>query len=96
MIEVIELVEVELIPARIYFPDKGLTLTFSDYHDKEGISYSGEVTVQHSVEKHRIELENRKRVFNTSLADELFQFKVPRAFRPFHFQAGSKDPYVRD
>ena len=74
------------IPGRTYFPDKGLTLTFSDYRDKGGIRYAREVTVRRDGEKNKVRFKNDKIVFNSPIPDELFQIEVPRAFTFYRFR----------
>jgi len=83
-VEVIDLYPENQLPKSVQFPDKQITLSFSDFQENGGISYAREVGVSHKGEKRRLVLKNMKIIFNTSIPEKIFIQNKPPAFETRH------------
>jgi hypothetical protein len=83
-VEVIDLYPESQLPRSVQFPDKQITLSFSDFQENGGIYYAREVGVSHKGEKRKLVLKNMKTVFNTSIPEQIFIQNKPPAFKTRH------------
>ncbi len=83
-VEVIDLHPESQLPRSVQFPDKQITLSYSDFQENEGIYYAREVGVSHKGEKRRLVLKNMKMVFNKSIPEQIFIQDKPPAFETLH------------
>ena len=83
-VEVIDLHPESQLPKSVRFPDKQITLSFSDFQENGGIYYAREVGVSHNGEKRRLALKNMKIVFNKSIPEQIFILDKPPAFETLH------------
>jgi hypothetical protein len=83
-VEVIDLYPENQLPKTVQFPDKQITLSFSDFQENGGIYYAREIGVSDRGEKRRLVLKNMKIVFNKSIPEKIFIQNKPPAFETRH------------
>ena len=79
-VEVIDLYAESLLPKKVSFPEKSLTLLFSGFKENDGIYYAWEVTVENIKGNRDLKLRNRRMVFNRTIPDQIFTLEKLPAF----------------
>ena len=79
-VEVIDLYPESQLPKLVLFPEKQITLVFTDFHNDEGIWYSRDVAVSQKGEKRKLTLQNMTFVFNKPIPEEIFSQNKPPTF----------------
>lgn len=79
-VEVIDLYPGSHLPKSVLFPDKEITMVFSDFQDDGGIRYAREVVVSQKGEKRKLTLQNMTIVFNKSIPEQIFIQNKPPTF----------------
>ena len=79
-VEVIDLYPESQLPKSVLFPEKQITLSFTDFHNDEGIRYSRDVAVSQKGEKRKLALQNMTFVFNKPIPEEIFSQNKPPTF----------------
>jgi len=80
-LEVIDFYPQNNLPRLISFPEKGISVEFSEFGDLEGIRYAGNVRVIDSLSGTVLELRLRDRTFNEPIPEDLFNLKIPAGFQ---------------
>ena len=83
-VEIIEPYPGNLLPKLVSFPEKTISLVFSNFKEDEGIIYAREVEVEMAKRGMGLVLKNRKMVFNKSIPEQVFIIKKPPSFKTFH------------
>jgi hypothetical protein len=79
-VEVINLYPESRLPKSVLFPEKQITMAFTDFHNDEDIRYSRDVAVSQKGEKRKLSFQNMAFVFNKPIPEEIFSQKKPPAF----------------
>jgi hypothetical protein len=68
------------LPRRITFPERKISIGYSDFQQEDGILYAREVRVTQLEGTRNLTLKNRKMVFNKAIPDEIFRMDIPPGF----------------
>ena len=83
----IELIDVILEgpwPKQVFFPNRQIRLTFSEFQEESGITYAREVRVNHTGAKQKLSFRKKKIVFNKPIPKEIFKLEKPLAFETYY------------
>lgn len=67
-------------PARVIYPDRGITVDFSGFTELDGLLYAAEVTLADSQNGVRVERQVRQMVMNRPVPDAVFTLAVPTGY----------------
>lgn len=83
-IQVIDLYPASNLPRRVRLCRQGTTISFSDFQDRGGLIYGGEIALSNAENTTRLTLAIRKMVFNGSVPEAIFQQEAPYDFEEVH------------
>ena len=90
-VEIIDLYGESLLPALVLFPEKNISLNFSNFQENEGIVYAKKVKVEVIERDMNLVLKNRKMVFNKAIPEQVFSIKKPPSFKTFYLDESGGD-----
>ena len=80
VVEVIEFYLESLLPKRVSFPARDITLAFSGFQENQGIYYGRQVTVENTEGNRSLVIKNSEMVFNKTIPEQLFILEKPPSF----------------
>ncbi len=80
-IEIIDFYPQNNFPRLVSFPEKGISVEFSEFGDLEGIQYARIVRLVDSLSGTVLELRLGDRTFNKPIPEDLFNLKIPAGFQ---------------
>ena len=91
VLEIIDLYSESKLPRTVFFPEKNMSLGFSDFQEIDGIYYARKVKVEDMGGKGNLMLRNRKMVFNKTIPKEVFHLEKPPSFDTYDLEENSNE-----
>ena len=80
VVEVIDLYLKNLFPKRVSFPERDITVAFSEFREDHGIYYARKVSVENTEAKRSLVIKNRKMAINKTFPEQIFILEKPPSF----------------
>jgi len=84
VVEIIDIYPENLSPRQIFYPKRGITMTFSDIQENQGIHYARKIKVKGTKEKGSLVIENKEIGFNRAFPEQIFSLEKPPLFETFY------------
>jgi len=93
-IEIIDLDPESQHPQMVFFPERDMSLVFSAFQEVNGVLYARKVKVEDLEKKRHLVLRTQKRVFNTTIPEQVFQIEKPPAFEILYLKEQPNIPSI--
>lgn len=79
------------LPRRVCFPEQGIEISYSGFHNQDGVRYASGIQLSGSEQDSILKMELKQVTFNDELPEKIFEIKVPQGFEIYRPVPSSED-----